>query len=735
MRIVIGVVIGALGVAYPLAGAETDYGMVSGQVLEAPWMSPVSHQPVFLLRKGSRGWERGQRRGYEQKTDGEGRFQFQGVHPGDYTLGYSSSEGQDNPGGVVPYEFEPLLLTVDAREQISNLRLIVNRPRVVDFEAVDGDGAPVKEVNFVVERTKSENQGMTFHFTSFPSKTGDNGQARLRLEEGITTGFDYFLRVVGGWKVDQLEVDGEDPLAGLKFPSELDMFPLKFDDGLRGRHQVHRVKFRLKKNPEIRGRVLGQGGWVAQDVQVTVRLNGTHIFGSFPIVDSSLVTRTDAEGRYAVQVAPDSSGNVEVSHPRYGAAIGAPFDLSDTSIQLEDIVLQPYVITRGIVVDEQQKPVSAGEVHIMQVYHSKDGWAATAWKVLPIDPKTGEFTIPEMMVGRTYHVAANVPGFLSSLTEVIEGKENSGTSLIRLQVKKPLSLRGQLLDEGGQPLGGKSLYLDITPSHLISPISMMDIPKAITDAEGRFVFENLHDANYDLRLGLVPNGMGERMAAGIRPGPDPITVRGKLPQQTENFQGPTQLRRTLISVLDFHTKQPIPNAVVKVEDGWLGQSMQEPGEEKSRAVLMDRATALHELTLQPQSLPMVRIEAEGYSPEIRDFYQPHSADPQRAEIIELKRLRNLSGRLVDSNGKPLGRLRIRLSVPRDKNELSHEPIRFVGEARSDDEGYFLFPELEIQSYQLEIIREDGGEIRRHRTDWRSLEPGETTAQWGDISVP
>lgn len=439
---------------YRAAGEDFDFEpevmmfrpqRLAGRVVRGP--APVS---------GARVRAEGRHRELEAVTDAQGRFAFEGLYPGSYSLA-ASHQGED---AVAEARLEP-------QEAPPEVELALGGGVRVRGTVRDSQGRPVPEaeVSFWMG-TQRPGAGWS------SVKTGPDGT--------------YLLGPVAPGR-HRLKAEA---------PRFLDMEPEEHEvDGTTP------VDFELKEAAVVEGRVVDAEGRPVADARLMLRRKEDRSGGMY---DEERYVREEAEelGAAAVSkedgsfiISPHRPGPwhlkaIHEDHLPAGLAVSAP----QQGIRL---VLAAGAVVSGAVVDAQGAPVPQASVFLVPEDKGADGWHQ---KRMEADAQ-GRFTLRGVAEG-TYSAVAQVFGMQARRSEVRTVQVRGSTPVhLQLQFSGGLGLSGQVVDTEGKPIAGATVVARATPDEsqeVSHPALERSTSLTKADEEGRFTLRHLEAGTWKL---------------------------------------------------------------------------------------------------------------------------------------------------------------------------------------------------------------------------------------------
>ncbi len=177
----------ALALLQSAIAQPTGQGVMSGTVLDAVNNQPVRRAVVTLTWRGTpRSWA-------TTRTDGAGKFRFEGLPAGKYDLSATKSGFGTATYGANRFKELGEIITLEAGENRADLKLKFLRFAVISGRVMDRDGDPVTNVQVMLMRP-GRNLGEKILTNYRGTSTDDRGQYRIA---GVDPG-DYYILCTPG---------------------------------------------------------------------------------------------------------------------------------------------------------------------------------------------------------------------------------------------------------------------------------------------------------------------------------------------------------------------------------------------------------------------------------------------------------------------------------------------------------------------------------------------------------
>lgn len=390
-------------------------------------------------------------------------------------------------------------------------------------------------------------------------------------------------------------------------------------------------------------------------------------------VPEALRTTTDPRGRFRFSELPGTPLDLEVEKADFAVALFSDLGLptEGSEVDFGTLILRPCALVYGRVAGPGGRPVAGAAIHEVRDPTRREALAQALVDQEPAAKSgaSGEFTLPRRPEG--------VP---TNLLIVAEGFRPASVLGIRPPTPEPLvvrlteafSLRGRVQSAGGEPIAEAEVgfaWQDALPDEEGGlPAGPSLTWRARSDRDGLFTLTDL------------PRGEGELSiaASGYAPLEDvPLSLPGPEPGAERSFT----LERGNLLEGRVTTSEDHPVVGAKVSAGSLAAVSDDDG--------------FYTLT----GLPAGPVELELVHPHYpRQRQRRHlSAGANRLDF-ELPAGQEVSGRVLDEQGRPVAGARLRL---RAASRLDNRTYR----ARSNDDGGFRLAPVADGSYVLDASAE------------------------------
>ncbi len=402
--------------------------------------------------------------------------------------------------------------------------------------------------------------------------------------------------------------------------------------------------------------------------------------------DPDGAARTDRSGGYRVAAVPAGT--------RHGLGAAAPGYLpaweeaqgGAAEERGPTFALRPAVRLRGRVVDAAAKtPLAGVEVRAAP---SPEGTFTMRWsdppRAVARTGADGRFTLRGLAAGTGYELHLTRSGYAPKTAEAPPVEAGAVPPPLELALDRGRRGVGLVVDESERPVAGAAVTLESAPARGERRMRFPGDPEpprftATTDARGRFEVPGLPAGRYDLTAeaaGFAPRevpgievagGEGEQALGTVilRPGTAlegrVIDARGQPIADAELWVTPAGARSPFRGLFR-REEEPAARSGL---DGWFRVADLAPG--------------------QAVDLQVVR---RGYG----GAEVPGVVPPAEPVTVTLQPAVRVSGRVVDPDAKPVAGAEVFLMAERQRGGYSGSS--FAGRATSDDEGRFLFTDVD-----------------------------------------
>lgn len=268
-------------------------------------------------------------------------------------------------------------------------------------------------------------------------------------------------------------------------------------DGADGESQAALVKleqlsseakqdFKMHKLITISGRVLTRSGDGIPGADIEVEQNSRD--------QKSLKTQTD--GSYIAECRGGNGVRIKVTAQGFAPGKSEWFDVEQESTSGINLVLLPSILVTGRMVDESGAGLQ-GQVQAT-LLDEKERWPAEPAKPAVLTNERGEFSLTDLGAG-PYWISGTRAGYSPKAPVRIrlsQGHEQSG---VRIQMVKSRFVAGVVVDDAGNPVKGAMVH---------QPWEEIGSVGCTTREDGKFRFENI-GADEVALLVEVPSSMRE----------------------------------------------------------------------------------------------------------------------------------------------------------------------------------------------------------------------------------
>lgn len=256
----------------------------------------------------------------------------------------------------------------------------------------------------------------------------------------------------------------------------------------------------LKKGQALTGlRIVYEGACERTISGRVTNTKGDPVEGASVYVDASAHslharTKTDAEGRYLLDLRARLKCAVNVTHPEYSGQWLVYTEAGNNDV---NFVLEDRGTIAGRVVDARTRaPIIHFEAGSGVRYPNVSEFGAMSMKYMAFDHEEGRFTLESVDVGRV-NVYVRAAGYAPARLEFPEVKGATVTEAGEFRLVAGASIEGAVVDREGAPVPGAKIRLGgprdraMYPHHGETSGDMID---ATTDGEGRFRLDSLDAA-------------------------------------------------------------------------------------------------------------------------------------------------------------------------------------------------------------------------------------------------
>ncbi len=409
--------------------------------------------------------------------------------------------------------------------------------------------------------------------------------------------------------------------------------------------------------------------------------------------------RTDADGRFSILgLTPGESYTGTVRHHAWVPAGISPFEAPEGTIELDPLVLTAGTTLRGSVVDLAGEPVADArlEVRVVQseypLHRRNDSRTSKGTDA----NDQGSFEIRRFGEG-TYRIRIRAPGFARFESEPIALSGNGDIVEQDFTLGRGQRIGGEVVDHEGRPVAGAAIRVT-GPSGGTSA-------RASSDDAGRFVVRGLAPGTYRVSASRLFLGDAvEKVDAGsdVR-----LILRGRGRITGRVVDAWTGLAVEAFSVLLVPRKETGRPDMSRLLRGGLENVGSRFANPEGTFVLPEVDAGRHTLVIQ----------ASGYA-LYRDWEVRVTAGETVDVRVALEAGGAVRGRVVDTEGRPIARARVRMLEDEETEtnvvEISWstsegvEYRRFGGSdlVMTDEAGRFVLPDLPAGTFALSVKHDD-----------------------------
>jgi len=437
-----------------------------------------------------------------------------------------------------------------------------------------------------------------------------------------------------------------------------------------------------------------QGAPVAGAEVILSTLNASEMFfvnDPLPDPASEPRARTNAEGRYEFAgIQPRNRYTLILSHPDYSRKEEPTVPINESGgADMPPITMTPGASLSGRVRNEAGDFVQGTTLHLEGFAYQGLGIVAPD-RISTSTDAEGGFKFKNVPSGQRY-LQATAPGYATvQVLNLAFEKEETVVRDITLKVAEGICGRIVGPDNVGIP---DALVIAIG----VSSLNQTGRAQTTTNEKGEFCLDALASGDYN----LIANAKGWRMVN--RGGGNRVATN------TSNHVV-EMLREATVSgrVTEIGTGSPVTNFTVRMRVFYGAGTPSAPYNEETYPQQHPNG----EFTIPgvPPGDFVVEAWASGLAPGFSRNFTVETGQPISGVLIQLGRGGTISGRIVDSQGKPVGRAKI---STHDNEWSDDEFTRAIGityptnataaEARSGDDGRFTISGLTPDVYQIQVI--------------------------------
>ena len=424
--------------------------------------------------------------------------------------------------------------------------------------------------------------------------------------------------------------------------------------------------------------------------------------------------KTDKAGRFSFRnLAPRASYTLVCSHPDFSRKEIQTIPVDQEGVYEEPpITLNEGAQLKGYVKDEQGNPVPGAELSLDGMLYAASPEAAPD-RMKRTTNAEGWYAFTNVAKGqRTMAINAKGFGKLSVNNLAFEKDEQITRDVI---LKTAEMIRGRVIAAGNVGIPkARVMALGITNT------AQTGRAEVLTDEKGEFLFEDLAPGEYN----VIANAKGYRFerALRVKTNTADVVIEG--------------LKEASVcgKVLDGASGQPMTSFTCRMRFSYGPGVATAPTQMQTN---FNDANGEFCLEGVPQGEYVVEAWAPGYAPSFSNQVQIVPSKSVAGVTIRLNRGGSIRGRIVASDGKPIGKARV-ITRPNDWTDdeftqtLANEyPSNTTSaEVRTADDGTFVMLNLSPDSYQLQI--QAAGFTSQVRHDVNVPDNGE--ANIGDVKI-
>lgn len=401
----------------------------------------------------------------------------------------------------------------------------------------------------------------------------------------------------------------------------------------------------------------------------------------------SSLSRTEADGSFRLEVPGAQGAWIETAAAGY---LAAPRSFIPEKSGPVTLTLDPAATLAGAVVDSAGRPVSGALVQ--PAPRPRRSLAGEG----PVSTRSdGRFRLTGLAPRGTYRVSVAGRGIVHTVVTARTAAPGKPGPELRIVLPEGRTAFGRVEDESGRPVAGVSLLMYMAVSTRFDELAP-EPSETVSDAAGRFEMRNLTPGQYSLhatRKGFspadkpgieIPRGPGETDLGALT-----LSAGAVLEGQVTDTRG-TPLDKVEVRLFE---RQAVPD--------W-----QVVGPRRELQRVRTRPDGTFRIADLPRGKTYeLKVRHPGYAEASSSPVLTPTSEPVR---IELQAARTLSGRIVNSDGKPIGGATI-LRVEDPRLSLKEGGPSFSGgllsEETSNPEGFFEIGGLVPGPVDLEVSAE------------------------------
>lgn len=408
-------------------------------------------------------------------------------------------------------------------------------------------------------------------------------------------------------------------------------------------------RFVLRKGRNAFGRVVDRGDQPVAGARVVLNPapSGDRFAMMVRVWDTSeeepLGATTDAGGRFEIPDVP--AGTFELSARGAGYAPmtvpGLEVPAGSGSTDLGTVILMPGVAVTGIVVDTGGRPVEGAEVFVSEATGDIMVRGRPDSSPAAVTGQDGFFRVEDRRAGETVNVDVHRSGFASAgAPGVVAPTEEP----VRIVLKPSSTLEGRTVDEDGKPVAGARVSVIPAEPAAMSRGFMLFTASASRSAvsadDGSFLLEDVAPGIVELQASAAGKQSAELGNLEIRSGQDRKGVEVVL------------ATAAVVEGRVLAGGRPVPGAGIQVVEPEMGAG---------RFFMTPRASSdgdgYYRLDGVAPGTRTLQVEHKSYSKTVREL---EVRAGENSLDFSLERGSEISGRVVDEDGRPVPGARIAL---------------------------------------------------------------------------
>lgn len=409
-------------------------------------------------------------------------------------------------------------------------------------------------------------------------------------------------------------------------------------------------RFVLRRGRVAFGRVVSQDEQPVAGAQVVLRPappsdRMAMMARFFEAPEDPLEATSDAAGRFEIRDLP--AGTFELTARGAGYAPitvpGLEVPAGGGSTDLGTVMLVPGVALEGIVSDPKGRPVEGAEVFVSEATGDILPMRPTESAPGAVTGQDGFFRIEDRRAGETVNVDVRRSGFASGGAPGVVAPTREP---VRIVLKPSSAVEGRAVDADGKPVGGARVSVVPTEPAAMSRGFMMftasSVRAALTADDGSFRLEDVPPGVVELQASAAGKQAAELANLEVLSGQDLKGVEVVL------------ATAAVVEGRVLAAGRPVPGAAIQTVEPEMGGG--------TRFFMAPRATSdgdgYYRLDGVAPGTRTVQVEHKSYSKAVRELEVKAG---ENSLDFSLERGSEISGRVVDEDGRPIPGAQVSLS--------------------------------------------------------------------------